>query len=43
MTKIDALAEATKLVRILEKSSADKLHTHVLAVQVHLRAGTQLN
>jgi hypothetical protein len=40
MSKIDALAEATKLVRVLEKSSADKLHTHVLAVQVYLRAGT---
>lgn len=39
MSKVDSVAEATKLVRILEKSNADKLHTHVLAVQVYLRAG----
>jgi peptide alpha-N-acetyltransferase len=39
LSKVDCVAEATKLVRILEKSNADKLHTHVLAVQVYMRAG----
>lgn len=43
MTKVNALAEATKLVRDLEKSNADKLSTHTMAVQVYLRASTRLS
>jgi tetratricopeptide (TPR) repeat protein len=39
MNQVDALAEATKLVRTLEKSHAEKVLTHVLAAQIYLHAG----